>query len=424
MPARNGQVTEDVAALRPYRILDLTEYGGLIGPRTLADFGADVIKIEPPGGSPSRIGPYYKDTVDREKSLFWFCYCLNKRGITLNLETEAGRKIFKRLAGTCDAVIESFPAGYLPSLGLGYEDLTGIKPDIIMTSVSWFGQTGPKARYLGCDLTSWASGGCLYICGDADRPPVWISFPQAQLFGGMDAANATISALYYREMHGKGQYIDLSLQECAVSPTLRTTVFWAINHYELKRSGLALIEPTRGIRFATSLPCKNGNVIIYIMGATAPFTTSMQNLVAWMDEEGAAPDWLRKIDWVTDYDASRVSQAFIDRVESAVAQFLMKKTKSQLFEEGIKRRILVAPMQNSQEVAEDPQLQYRDFWMKVEHPELNDEVTYVGPSIGLSETPIRVYRRAPLIGEHNKEIYGEIGLTGPEMTKYREEGTI
>lgn len=415
---------EKVAALKPYRILDITEYGCLIGPRMLADLGADVIKIEPPGGSQSRTGPYYKDIPAPEKSLFWFAYCLNKRGITLDLETADGQSIFKRLVKTADAVVESFTPGYLSGLGLGYEDLARIKPDIIMTSITPFGQTGPKARYQGCDLTAWASGGVLYIVGDADRPPVWISFPQAGLFGGIDAANATIAALYYRGLTGEGQYIDLSLQECAISPTLRTTVMWALNRYEHKRGRLALVEPTTLVRFGMSLRCKDGDIVIYMLGSTAPFTNSMDNLITWMDDEGMAPDWLKNINWTTDYDATKISQEFIDRVENAVERFILTKTKNDLYEESIKRRILMAPMQTTKEIAEDPQLLYRDFWLEIEHPELQDTLTYVGPSLKLTETPIRFRRRAPLIGEHNQEIYTELGLSGDEITALQEGGAI
>ena len=416
--------SEQLAALEPYRILDLTEYGCLIGPRTLADLGADVIKIEPPGGSRSRIGPYYKDTPDGEKSLFWFAYCMNKRGITLDLETTEGQSVFKCLVETADAVVESFTPDYLASLGLGYRDLARIKPDIIMASISPFGQTGPKAHYSGCDLTAWASGDVLYIVGDADRPPVWISFPQAGLFGGMDASNAIISAIYYRALTGEGQYIDVSLQECAISPTLRTTVMWALNQYEHQRGGLALVESTTRVRFRMSLQCKDGDIVIYMLGSTAPFTHSMDNLVAWMDEEGMAPDWLKDINWTTDYDASKISQEFIDRVENAIDLFVQTKTKNELYEESIKRRILIAPMQTTKEIADDPQLRYRDFWLEIEHPELQDNLTYVGPSIGLTETPMRFRRRAPLIGEHNHDIYTELGLSMDEINALQAGGVI
>ena len=411
-------------ALGPYRVLDLTEYGCMIGPRILADLGADVIKIEPPGGSRSRIGPYYKDCVDGKKSLFWFAYCANKRGITLNLETTDGLSLFKRLVKTADVVIESFAPGYLSGLGLGYEDLVKVKPDIIVASISPFGQTGPKAHYHSCDLTAWASGGILYICGDADRPPLWIGFPQAGLFGGMDAANAAIGAIYYRGLTGEGQYIDVSLQECAISPTLRTTVMWALNRYEHTRSSLALVEPTTNVRFRLSLRCCDGYIVIYMLGSTAPFTNSMDNLIAWMDEEGMAPDWLKNINWTTDYDATKISQEFIDRVENAIEPFIITKTKNELYEESIKRRILIAPIQTTREIAEDPQLKYRDFWLEIEHPELQDTLTYVGPSIRLTETPVRFRRCAPLIGEHNQEIYTELGLSKDELIALREREVI
>lgn len=411
-------------ALGPYRILDLTEYGCLIGTRTLADFGADVIKIEPPGGSPSRIGPYYKDIPNPEKSLFWFTYCANKQGITLNLETTAGQQLFKELVKTADAVVESFAPGYLSSLGLGYEDLVKVKHDIIMASISPFGQTGPKAHYKGCDLTAWASGGFLYICGDADRPPVWVSFPQAGLFAGMEAAHATIAALYYRNLHGEGQHADVSLQECMIACTLRTTVFWALNHYEYKRAGMALVEPTTHIRLTESLHCKDGDIIIYVMGSSPSYSASMDNIITWMDEEGMAPDWLKEINWLADYDATKISQEFVNRTENAIEQFMLTKTKKELCEESLRRRILLAPIQTTKEITEDPQLDYHNFWVKMNHPELGDVITYVGPSIGLTETPIRFRCRPPLIGEHNQQIYTELGLSAAELSTLQEEKVI
>ena len=148
-----------------YRVLDLTEGGYSLGGQIFGDLGADVIKIEPPKGSPSRkIGPFYKDIPDPEKSLSWFAYNRNKRGITLDIETMDGKDIFSRLVKTTDIVLSSKPPGYLDGLNLGYTDLTKIKSDIILTSISPYGQEGPKAHYNQSDLTTWAAG-MMSCCG-------------------------------------------------------------------------------------------------------------------------------------------------------------------------------------------------------------------------------------------------------------------
>src|SRR3989304_5013751 len=159
---------ENASALAPYRVLDLTEGGCMVGAKLFGDLGADVIKIEPPGGSPSRIAPFYKDIPDPEKSLFWYAYNTSKRGITLDLQKPGGQELFKKLLPTADIILESFEVGYLGRMGLGYADLSRIKPDIILASISPFGQAGPKAEYQGRGLTAWASGGFLYTCGDPD----------------------------------------------------------------------------------------------------------------------------------------------------------------------------------------------------------------------------------------------------------------
>jgi benzylsuccinate CoA-transferase BbsE subunit len=146
--------------LKGYRALDLTEGGCQICGKVLGDMGADVIKIEPPGGSPSRkTGPFYKDDPDPQKSLFWMAYNTSKRGVTLNIEKPQGMALFKRLLKTSDIVVENFRPGYMESLGLGYSELDKIKPGIIMTSITPFGQTGPLSHYKGADIVVWAMGG-------------------------------------------------------------------------------------------------------------------------------------------------------------------------------------------------------------------------------------------------------------------------
>src|SRR4030042_1943872 len=197
---------ETKSALELIKVLDLTEGGCMLGGKLFADMGADVIKIEPPDGSASRIQPYYKNTPDPEKSLFWFSYNTNKRGITLDLQKPESREIFKKLAAKVDIIIESSTAGYMDDLKLGYADICKVKPDIIYVSISPFGQTGPKAHYLASDLSSVASSGYLNACGDPDRAPVWIGCPESCQYAGAEAAIGAMMAYWYRLNTGEGQF--------------------------------------------------------------------------------------------------------------------------------------------------------------------------------------------------------------------------
>ena len=166
--------------LSPYRVLDLTDEKGVVCGRILGDFGANVIKVEKPGGDPCRnIGPFYHDIPHPEKSLFWFAYNANKRGITLNIESVDGKEIFKKLVQSADVVVESFPPRHMDSLGLGYSELSRVNQNIIMTSISPFGQTGPYSEFKGPDLITWSIGGMTQVSGDPDRQPVRVSFPQS-----------------------------------------------------------------------------------------------------------------------------------------------------------------------------------------------------------------------------------------------------
>jgi len=425
MRLRGTGIPETNSPLGPYRVLDLTEGGYLIGGKILADLGADVIKIEPPGGSPSRdIGPFYKDIANREKSLFWFAYNVNKRSITLDVGKEDGREVFLSLVANADIVLESFAPGYLEKLGLGYAVLSTVKPDIIVTSITPFGQTGPHASYSSCDLTAWASGGMMCLSGDPDRAPVAPSVPQATLHGGAEAAAASVIALWHRNVSGKGHHVDISTQQCVIWTTLNATGKWDVNHFEPRRCSGAIILPRVNVR--TIFPCKDGAVTLYIAGgAMASLVDNMKRFVDWMDEEGMAPEWLRTLDWVHAYDMSSTSQEVIDRVEKPFADFFLTKTKAELYGEALKRRLLLAPVNDVRDTVDDVQLQARGFWIEVDHPELDDSLVYCGPFIKFSETPWQVRLRPPLIGEHNDEIYrGELGFSKERISLLKQARVI
>lgn len=415
--------------LAPYRVLDLARGGCLLCGKIMADLGADVIKIEPPGGDPSRnTGPFYQDTPDPEKSLFWFAFSAGKRGITLDIESADGRAVFKRLARKADFVIESFEPGYLDSLGLGYPALQKTNPRIILTSITPFGQVGPKSGYKGSDLVGWANGGMLYTMGDPDRPPTWVSSPQASLHGAVEGAIGSLVAHWRREATGKGQQVDVSLQKCAVATLQAVPEMWAFTRYIYRRAGPRLVAGS-GLKRRQFYPCRDGDVAFIVMGGPAPgVNAATKALIDWMAEEHAAPDWLVRFDWAKDFDIAdpvKFPQQTIDRIESAVEVFFMKKAKAELYREALKRGIILTPVSDTADIATDQQLQGRDFWQKVPHPELGESLVYCGPFARFSRTPAGVQRRAPLIGEHNHEVYQrELRLSRSQVCQLKQAGVI
>jgi len=402
--------------LSSYRILDFTDGQGFICGKLLGDLGADVIKIEKPGGDPTRnIGPFYHDIPDPEKSLYWYAFNASKRGITLDIETSDGQEVFKKLIITSDCVIESFRLEYLDGIGLGYSDLCQIKSDIIVTSIVPFGSTGPYKEFEASDLVLWALSGLLYICGDSDRPPVRISFPQSYLHAGVDAAVGTIMALYHRGMDGDGQKVEVSIQESMERIGYASRTTWDGRKKILRRPGSALRVPPLGTVTPLIWSCKDGYVAFYLFGGVMG-AISNPALVKWMDEESMATDFIKNIDW-PNLDIGKTPQEEIDLIVEPILKFFMRHTKSELWEEGVKRRVMVYPVANAQDILCDPQLREREFWVELEHPELNDRITYPGAFVKTEDKLCRVRRRAPLIGEHNVEIYEEeLGFSKEEIT--------
>jgi crotonobetainyl-CoA:carnitine CoA-transferase CaiB-like acyl-CoA transferase len=412
--------------LEGYRAIDLTEGGCLLCGQLFAEMGVDVIKIEKPGGSLSRkIGPFYKNIPHPEKSLFWFAYNAGKRSITLDIDTSDGRELLQNLIKTADFVIESFEPGYMESIELNYTVLEKINPRIILTSITPFGQTGPKAKYKASDLTSWAAGGELFVSGDPDRPPVWISFPQASLQGGLHASAQTMVANWHREISGEGQHVDVSIQECVLNLIEAGTQHWDISGNVLARYGGAYKSP-KGAILNTGFPCKDGFISLYLQGGDLAMLDSDKILQNWIIEEGMAPDWFKDFNWETGYDSSKLTQETVDRVEGVVKKFLMTKTKQEVFEIALKRRLLAAPTNTPKDVCEDPQMSARGCWIDVEHPELDDVIVYCGAPIKLSdESVLKIGQRSPLIGEHNQEIYEkEMKISKADLARLHEANVI
>jgi benzylsuccinate CoA-transferase BbsE subunit len=417
-------IGDNESCLSGIRVLDLAQGGAQISGKIFADLGADVIKIEPPSGDRTgRIAPFYKDIPDPEKSLFWFAYNTNKRGITLDIETDDGKEIFKRLARKADIVVESFTPGYLDNLGLGYAALNAINPRIIFTSITPFGQTGPKAHYIGTDITGWASSGGLYATGDPDRPPVWTSFPQPYLHAGVEACAGTLIAYWHRLTTNEGQHVDVSIQDTFVISTdeMHLLTYEIMGHVYRRRGDIKGLGGTPGGH--QLYPCKDGYIAFRVLVRAG--TSNTLGLVKWMDEEGMAPDWLVNYDWLNNYDMSHITQEEIDRIDQEFIKFFMTKTKSELLEQAIKRDMQIVPVSTAEDIVNAEQWKARNLWVDVDHDELDDTLTYPGLYRSFTATPGVIRKRAPLIGEHNLDVYEkELGYSREELGILKSSGVI
>ncbi len=394
--------------LRGFRVLDATNEVGPLCGKILGDFGADVVKIEPPGGDPARNrGPFYKDIQDAEKSLSWWYTNLNKRSVTIDFETKDGKERFRNLIKNADFVIESFEPGYMTSLELGYDTLRQIKQDIVMTSITPFGQTGPYARYKATDITLTSLGGMVRLYGEPDRPPVRISEPQAYALGGIQGAVGSVLAHFHRRRTGKGQHVDVSCQQAVVLTLMYITETWNLLKVNYKRQGqrsfTARPEPLGDLLTQRVYPCKNGYIYSMVLGgAVSNIVASSKAMTRLANQHGYALE-LKDYDW-SQLDMSKAPQEEINRVQDAMGKFFLRKAKEDLFEEAIKHSMLITPINNVAEIIRSPQLEARKFYVDIRHQELGETITYPGFPIKIKGFTYQPRRRPPLIGEHNDDI--------------------
>jgi len=398
--------------------------GWLCG-KILGDLGADVIKIEPPGGDLGRHRrPFYRKVADPEKSLYWFALNVNKRGITLNLESGEGRDLLKKLVREIDCVVESFPVGTLKRLGLDYPTLKKVNPRLILTSISPFGQDGPRKDWKASDLVCMAMGGFLHLCGSPDRPPVGIRLPHGFFFAGADGAAGTMIAYYHRERTGVGQWVDVSVQQSVAMTCFNSVPWWQLQKVIQGRMGaFRKIGPSGGLVLRQTWPCKNGFVVfILIAGAFGAETNRL--LTEWMDSEGVAPEFMKKMDWRT-LDTKNMSPEFVKEFDEHVGKFFLSHTMGELYEVAVRKGMQLYPVYDCAALAGDLQLKERKAWESVEHPELGVTITYPGAWVKMSEANCSIRRRPPLIGEHNLEVYQKtLGFSLNEIEHFKASGVI
>lgn len=412
--------------LSPYRVLDLTRTRGHLCGQILADLGADVVQVEPPGGAETRRrGPFVDDVPHPDRSLAWWAENRNKRGITLDLDEPRGRDLLLRLAAKADFLIESEAPGVQAARGLDYDALAAVNPRLVYVSITPFGQTGPKARWADSDLVLLAAGGPLRLNGDEDRAPLRVGVPQAYAHAAAEAAGAALVALHERARSGRGQHVDVSAQQAVTIATQSAILSAKVGFPDARRiSGGVGIGPL-SVRFV--YPAADGHVsITFLFGSSVgPFT---RRLVHWIAEEGGCDAATRDKDWIRFFDqmfTGEESFAELFRVQEIVAAFTRTKTKAELLRAALERDLLIAPVATTREVVASEQLAARGYWQDVAHPELGRVVRYPGPFARPSATPLRFRRRPPTVGEHNREILGgELGVDDGALATLAAGGVI
>lgn len=396
--------------LSPYRVLDLTDENGLLCGQILADLGADVIQVEPRGGSSARrLAPRREGGAGgRENSLFWAAYTRNKRGVALDLESEADRATLLGLVAGADFLIESARPGRMRELGLDHVALAKVQPGIISVSITPFGETGPKRHYRGSDLTQVAASGFGYLTGEAEGPPTRVCVPQAHAHAAADAAVGALIAHFERKRTGVGQHVDISQQQSLTLSNMFRTLDAAIGMAPAQRVAGGL--QAGGVLLPTRHRTRDGWVVLgpSVVPSTGHF---MRRLLEWVAEAGFCDPELAREDWgnfAIRVGAGKLPPDAYDPTERALDAFFATMTNAEVMAAAVERKLLIAPVFGIDEIIESEQLKSREYVVTVldgagameRHP---------GPFAKFSATPIRYRLPAPRRDEHSKALRGESG---------------
>jgi benzylsuccinate CoA-transferase BbsE subunit len=389
-------------------VLDLTgSIRGMHCSKLFADYGAEVLLIEPVDGSPARqIGPFAQGRQDRETSLHFIHHNRNKKSVTLNLRSEGGQKILRDLASRADLLIEDWPVGELESLGLGYEQLHALNPRLVYVSITGFGQTGPYARFKTSNIVEDAMGGLMGITGPVDKPPTMTGAQQAEHITAVHAAFAASAALLYRDLHDVGQHVDVSAQECVASVLENAIEQYTYTSVVRKRAG-----SRHGTAWpCTVFPCGDG----YIgMCCTQPKEAKAAALLA--------EDYELAEDPALENTFERRARA--DEFEPRLIAGYMKYGKAELFHKGQSLGCPIGMTSDARDLATDPHLNEVGFFAEFQHPVIGTYKDIAAP-VYMTQTPGNRHDAAPTLGQHTDESLRRYGVSESELAALHADGTI
>lgn len=392
-------------------VVDLSQnVAGPYATKLLADYGADVVKVEPLSGDPSRrLGPFPDDIPHPERSGVFLFLNTSKRSVTVDIETPSGRRIVRELAKRADILVESFAPGTMERLGLGYEQLAALNPALVVSSITPFGQHGPYAGYAADEITVYATSGVMSVTGIDSRQPLKLGDYATLTLGGASASAATLAAFFGAAHNGTGgQHVDFSLQEAQAASMDRG----GTNLAAAALSGDLFFE--RALSFSLSI-IPTGNY-----GAEDGFVHMT-----------AMPTWWSRFTNMIDRPDMREEPRFLanlfnpemkGEVDAVFIPWLLDHGKQWIMEKGQREGFAITSINTMEDVFADPHLRHRDFFESLDHPEAGP-FEYPGPPFRPTLAP-RSMGRAPLLGEHTAEVLGELGYEPSDIVILRERGVV
>ncbi len=388
------------------RVLDLSgRVAGAYASKLFADYGADVIAVEPPGGSPlRRQGPFASGRPDRETGASWLYLGTNKRSVTLDIGTVTGQAIFRRMAEEAAVIVEDFEPGRMEAFGLGYRTLLQIKRRLILVSITPFGQTGPRAGWKATNLTSFASGGQMSLTGDPDREPLVNGGQQAQYQAGLNAFAAAAVAAVNADTYEVPQHIDISMQECMAAALELYLPWWAYLKRDISGRKGNILSAMVGM-----YPAKKGHIGLHIMPRNWPAFAIAMGRPELADDARFKDNF------------SRLQNN--DELEAIVYAWAAGQDAMDVYHRAGAERAPIAAVHGIGDLFESPQLKERGFFRETDHP-VAGTLTYPGPQFRMSEVEWTA-GRAPLLGEHNTEVYcEEMGMSREDLLRLRAAGVV
>tara|TARA_B110000014_G_C20124060_1_gene597310 strand:+ start:1259 stop:2452 length:1194 start_codon:yes stop_codon:yes gene_type:complete len=393
-------MTSTKGPLQNYRIIDFTDRHGVLGTRILAGLGAEVIRIEPPGGDPMRqYGPLSGDG----NSFFWLQMNAAKKSVVLDLKSESGRTLLWSLLKSSDALFESGFRNDLELHGFDWGNLSAKCPELVYTTISPFGCEGPRSHWVGGDLVAMAAGGLMYLCGDQDRAPLRVSVEQASAQSSVQAMVGTLIALRACKKGAFGQRVDISMQEAITNTLGNSQATYALTKVISKRAGGGRASGEGGARLVW--PCADG----YVAFSRSPRAIPL--IHQWMIDEGVKPKFdpepipeLTGVGSAPSPELNPTAAKLIQEIDQDIEAFFKRFSKMELYEEGQRRGTMMCPVSTIANLFENKQLIDRQFFVDVEHPESGHSYTYPGAPFRMSKSIWQSGPSAPVVGQHSEEI--------------------